>query len=42
MDVNMKTTFGWHTPLHFACRNGHEEAAIVLIDAGALWAVSQR
>ncbi|GMI00957.1 hypothetical protein TrVE_jg1741 [Triparma verrucosa] len=34
-DVNAKTTFGWHTPLHFACRSGHEECAMTLIENGA-------
>ena len=38
-DVNCKTTFGWHTPLHFAARNGREEACMVLIDNGATWQV---
>eukprot|EP00518_Triparma_eleuthera_P020463 CAMPEP_0197564508 /NCGR_PEP_ID=MMETSP1320-20131121/30541_1 /TAXON_ID=91990 /ORGANISM="Bolidomonas sp., Strain RCC2347" /LENGTH=363 /DNA_ID=CAMNT_0043126427 /DNA_START=139 /DNA_END=1227 /DNA_ORIENTATION=+ len=38
-DVNAKTTFGWHTPLHFACRSGHEECCVVLIENGATWQI---
>ncbi|GMH76579.1 hypothetical protein TL16_g07132 [Triparma laevis f. inornata] len=38
-DVNAKTTFGWHTPLHFACRSGHEDCAMTLIESGAVFTI---
>ena len=38
-DPSAKTTFGWHTPLHFAARNGKEDACIALIENGATWQV---
>jgi len=38
-DPNAKTTFGWHTPMHFAARNGKEDACIALIENGANWQV---
>jgi ankyrin repeat protein len=36
-DPNAKTTFGWHTPLHFAARNGKSDACLALIECGATW-----
>ena len=38
-DPNAKTTFGWHTPLHFAARNGKDDSCIALIENGAHWQV---
>ena len=33
-DVNVKTSHG-HTPLHWACWNGHAEVAMALLEKGA-------
>ncbi len=42
VDPNAKTTFGWHTPLHFACRGGHEDTCVALLENGATWAVHNK
>lgn len=33
--MNLKTTWGWHTPVHLALGNGWKETAAYLVEAGA-------
>ena len=35
--VEPKTYATWDTPLHLACANGHHDAAVALLKAGARW-----
>ncbi len=34
-DINERTTFGWHTPLHLALSNGWLETSLMLLELGA-------
>lgn len=34
-DVKLRSTRGWHTPLHLALANGYVETAMVLVELGA-------
>lgn len=41
-DVNCKTTWGWHTPLHLTCGRGHQDAGLELLNLGARWKITDK
>ncbi|KAG7394050.1 Ankyrin Repeat [Phytophthora boehmeriae] len=36
-DVNQRSTWGWYSPLHLACKLGSEEIVWLLLKHGANW-----
>lgn len=41
-DVNIRSTWGWHTPLHLALSNGRLETALILATYGASQRISNK
>jgi ankyrin repeat protein len=36
-DVDVRSTWGWYTPLHLAAKGGHEAVCAYLMENGARW-----